>query len=168
MTAAISDETRDAIGAVLGRLPSGLFIVTASNARGDETGLLASWVQQASFEPPMLTVAVNAKRYLHDWLRERPVLGLNLVGEQQTAFLKHFGGGFEPGEPAFTGQAMTHGNTGAPLLTNALGWLEGHVRGRLESGDHVVYAVEIVSARRGPAFTEMTPYVHVRKNGFRY
>ena len=38
----------------LGRVPSGLFILTAGNGP-TETGLLASWVQQCSFDPPRLT-----------------------------------------------------------------------------------------------------------------
>jgi len=168
MTAPARPEIRETIGAVLGRTPSGLFILTARAADGRETGQLASWVQQASFEPPMVTVAVNRKRFLHDWLGDAPQVALNLVGEGQKQFLKHFGAGFEPGAPAFDGLPLRRGETGVPLLAEALGYLEGHVRGRLETGDHVVYAVEIVAAGEGPGFTATPPWVHVRKNGFNY
>ncbi|MBI3469346.1 MAG: flavin reductase family protein, partial [Planctomycetes bacterium] len=36
----------DPIGPILGRLPSGVFILTARDGT-DETGMLASWVMQA-------------------------------------------------------------------------------------------------------------------------
>ena len=64
---------------VLGRVPSGVFILTASDGEGRETGMLASWVQQASFEPQQVTVAVNGTRYLNQWLNDGAVVGLSLV-----------------------------------------------------------------------------------------
>lgn len=158
----------DPIAPVLGRIPSGVFILTAKHADGRETGLLTSWVQQASFSPPMVTVAVNRKRYLKDWLAESPGLVLNLVGDHQKQFLKHFGAGFAPDEPAFEGVSTSRTPTGLPVLTDAMGHLEGVVRGQIETGDHVVYAVEIIAAGEGPTFSESKPMVHVRKNGYNY
>ena len=55
------------LAAVLGRIPSGIFIVTLRH-NGQETGMLSSWVMQAGFEPPMVTVAVNRSRYIGEWL----------------------------------------------------------------------------------------------------
>lgn len=158
----------DDIAAVLGRIPSGLFILTARSADGRETGLLASWVQQASFAPPMITVAVNAKRYLHGWFETAPMVGLNLIAEGQKDLLKHFGAGFEPGEPAFEGLHVTRGVTGVPLLRDALGGLEGMIVGQLTTGDHVIYAVEVTAALVGPTLGVATPWVHLRKNGLKY
>jgi flavin reductase (DIM6/NTAB) family NADH-FMN oxidoreductase RutF len=153
---------------LLGRIPSGLFIVTACAKDGRETGLLASWVQQASFEPPMLTVAVNARRYLHDWLTQSPLLGVSVIGEGQKEFLKHFGAGFEPDQPAFEGIAVTRGVTGVPCLEHALGTLEGKIVDRMTTGDHVIYAVEVLGAVAGTVAVDTAPWVHVRKNGLRY
>jgi flavin reductase (DIM6/NTAB) family NADH-FMN oxidoreductase RutF len=53
--------------AALGRIPSGLFILTAR--RGTlETGMLASWVQQCSFDPPLVMAAIRRGRILESWL----------------------------------------------------------------------------------------------------
>ncbi len=158
----------DFIAPVLGRTPSGVFILTARHSDGRETGALVSWVQQASFSPPMVTVAVNRKRFLHDWLAGSPAVVLNLVGETQKQFLKQFGAGFGPDEPAFEGVAVARGATGVPILAEALGYLEGIVRSQLETGDHVIYAVEITSGGTGPDFDAGKPMVHIRKNGFNY
>jgi flavin reductase (DIM6/NTAB) family NADH-FMN oxidoreductase RutF len=161
------EATRDTIGRVLGRTPSGIFVLTASDGEGNETGMLVSWVQQASFEPPMVTVAVNRQRYLHDWLRSAPGLALNVVAESQTALLKHFARGFEPEQPAFEGLDVRRGATGVPVLDAALGTLESRIAGQMEAGDHVVYLLEVLHASTGEAF-EKEPMVHVRRNGFRY
>lgn len=160
-------EPREAIGRVLGRTPSGIFVLTAADGNGNETGLLVSWVQQASFEPPMVTVAVNRERYLHQWLEGSPRMAINLVGESQSSLLKHFARGFEPGQPAFNGLEIRRGTTGVPVLASALGTLEGRVAGQMEAGDHVIYLLEISHASLGDAIDEQ-PMVHVRKSGFRY
>ena len=162
------DSSRETMGAVLGRVPSGVFILTAGDGKGGETGMLASWVQQASFEPPMVTVAVNRKRYLNDWLKENPHAALSLVGESQTQFLKHFGRGFEPDQPAFEGVETVRGEFGVPVLAEALGYLEGKVVGQVEAGDHMVYLLELTGAGKWDALDTEKPMVHIRKNGFSY
>lgn len=163
----VGESQESSLAAVLGRVASGLFVVTARSVEGLETGLLASWVQQASFEPPMLTIAINRKRYLHRWLESSPVLGVSVIGEGQKELLKHFGAGFEETEFAFEGLDIDRGATGVPLLRNVLGSLEGVVEGSLPTGDHVIYAVRITAAQVG-ALAGGAPWVHIRKNGLKY
>lgn len=162
------DPVRETIGRLIGRIPSGLFVLTAADGEGHETGMLASWVQQASFEPPMISVAVNGKRYLNEWLRRNPQIALSLLGESQMNLLKHFARGFEPGEPAFEGIEVLRGKAGLPVLSDSLGYVEGRIAGRLESGDHILYVVEVLGAGTGEAAEEQQPKVHIRKNGFSY
>ena len=57
------------LASALGRIPSGLFILTARRGAA-ETGMLASWVQQCAFEPPHLSLAVKRGRPVLDWLTE--------------------------------------------------------------------------------------------------
>ena len=159
---------QQAIGPVLGRIPSGIFILTVKNDAGQETGMLASWVQQASFDPPAVTVAVNSKRYLNDWLSDGCEVVLNLIGETQKQFLGHFGKGFEPDEPAFEGLNVDRTPAGSPILPDTLGWMSGNVRGSIDGGDHQIYVVEITSAQASTAIDNEKPYVHLRKNGFNY
>ena len=156
------------LAAVLGRTPSGLFIVTARSADGLETGMLASWVQQAAFDPPAVTLAVNRKRYLHQWLEHQPRLVLNLIGEDQKGFINHFARGFEPDDAAFTGLETVRTPAGLPALAGALGWMEGAAASHMEAGDHIVYLVQITAAARGPEFGGQKPWVHIRKTGLNY
>ena len=99
----MTDQSRPPVtplGQALGRVPSGLFILTVSH-EGRSTGMLASWVQQAGFEPPMVTVAVASRRYAGDWIAASGRFTLNQIPAGNKPLLRHFGRGFEPDAPAF-------------------------------------------------------------------
>lgn len=164
-----SSAQNDAVATVLGKIPSGVFILTAADGEGHETGMLASWVQQAAFEPPLISVAVNNSRYLNEWFGKNPVAALSLVGKAQSGrFFKQFGKGFEPDEQAFEGFEITRGTTGVPLLAEAMGSLEGRITSSLPAGDHTIYLIQVENAVPGPALQSDEPYVHIRKTGFNY
>src|SRR5690606_40648201 len=107
----------DDLAAVLGRVPSGLFVVTARNASGQTTGMLASWVQQAGFEPPAITVAVKNGRYVGESLRQTNRLALSIVAASQKKLLAQYGRGAEPHEDAFEGVATTQTSSGIAVLS---------------------------------------------------
>src|SRR6516164_4830047 len=90
------------LAAALGRIPSGLFIVTLRQGEA-ETGMLASWVQQCSFDPPQISLAIRNERDLLAWLTPDTAFTVNILDDTQTDMIVHFGKGFALGEPAFTG-----------------------------------------------------------------
>jgi flavin reductase (DIM6/NTAB) family NADH-FMN oxidoreductase RutF len=149
---------------ILGRVPSGIFILTIGE--GDHaTGMLASWVMQAGFEPPMVSVAVKQGRYVADWLTKGEPFVLNVVGTEQKHFLKHFGRGFEPGEPAFEGVHLHTASNGVPALTGALGQIECEPTSHVDSGDHRIFLARVTA---GNVFSDSSPLVHIRKSGANY
>jgi flavin reductase (DIM6/NTAB) family NADH-FMN oxidoreductase RutF len=150
---------------VLGRVPSGIFILTIGR---DEraTGMLASWVMQAGFEPPCVTVAVKRGRYVAEWLAAGEPFVLNVVGEKQFQFLKHFGKGFEPGEAAFEGLDVEIAANGAPALVDVVGRLECLPVSHLDSGDHVIFLATVTGGSLQS--TDLPPMVHIRKSGGNY
>lgn len=158
-------ESSGPIGEALGRLPSGIFILT-TGIGGRTTGMLASWVQQAGFEPPSLTVAVRKDRYTADWIARAGRFTLNQVAAGQKALLKHFGRGFGPDEPAFEGVAVLDPRDDGPILADALGYLVAEVAGSIDGGDHRVYLGRVVEGRR--LDHEAEPMVHIRKSGTHY
>jgi flavin reductase (DIM6/NTAB) family NADH-FMN oxidoreductase RutF len=151
---------------VLGRIPSGIFILTAKD--GDHaTGMLASWVQQAGFEPPAVTVAVRKDRYVCEWLSKLQPFVLNIVGAGEKSLMKHFAQGFEPGEPAFDGLETTPSADDVPILAAAIGHLACKPLRYVDSGDHRIILAEVSG---GGSATESPgdPKVHVRKTGAHY
>lgn len=150
---------------VLGRVPSGIFILTiGTGARA--TGMLSSWVMQAGFEPPIVSVAVKLGRYVCDWLSDGQPFVLNVVAESQSRMLKHFGKGFEPGVPAFDGLEISHCARGVPILKEAIGYLECEPASHVDSGDHRVFLAKVVRGKLRD--TETKPMVHIRKTGTNY
>src|SRR5262245_42734168 len=106
----------------LGRIPSGLFVLTAGPF-GAETGLLVSWVQQCSFDPPMVSVALRRGRPIAGLLAVGEPFTVNVVGEGQKHLIAHFGRGFEPGQPAFEGVALERHDGHPPALAEAVAHL---------------------------------------------
>lgn len=159
----MSNETPD-YAPILGRIPSGIFILTVRHG-DDETGMLASWVMQAGFDPPMVSVAVKQGRYVADWLAAGATFALNVVAENDKQFLKHFGRGFEPGQPAFEGVAISRTDRGTPVLEGAIGFLECTAATHVDSGDHRIFLARVESGQLG---RDERPMVHIRKSGLNY
>ncbi|HXG12400.1 MAG TPA: flavin reductase family protein [Gemmataceae bacterium] len=157
-------EPQKQLAAALGRIPSGLFVVTVRRG-GAETGMLASWVQQCSFEPPQISLAIKRGREIAAWLTEDAPFVVNILDESQTDMLIHFGRGFRLDEPAFTGLAVERAASGAPVLSEALAYLDCRVVSRCAAGDHDLYIGRVIAGRM---LGEGHPMVHVRKSGFHY
>lgn len=162
--ATTTDESSAERSAAIGRIPSGIYIITIG-AGESATGMLASWVQQAGFEPPMISLAVKQGRPLSDRLESGEPFVVNVVAEGQTKFLKHFGKGFEPGEPAFEGIQLAETAVGVPALAEALATLECRSSAAADSSDHRVIIAQVIG---GKLQSEAAPMVHVRKRGDHY
>jgi flavin reductase (DIM6/NTAB) family NADH-FMN oxidoreductase RutF len=148
----------------LGRIPSGLFIVTARRGE-DETGMLASWVQQCSFDPPQVSLAVAHGRPVNDWLMPGEAFTVNILEEGETDMIAHFGKGFAPGQPAFEGLEVRRSGEAPPVLEEALAYLECRVVSRHTVGDHDLVIGRVLA---GDVLDEGRPMIHVRKNGLHY
>jgi flavin reductase (DIM6/NTAB) family NADH-FMN oxidoreductase RutF len=156
-------DTRNQMLAALGRIPSGLFILTVKHGAA-ETGMLASWVQQCSFEPPQISVALRRGRDVNAWLTPDAAFVLNILDDSQTDMIVHFGRGFALDAPAFTDLDVDRTGSG-PVLREALAFLECRVGTRCNAGDHDLLIARVVGGRM---LNEGLPMVHVRKNGAHY
>ena len=105
--------------------------------------MLASWVQQAGFEPPMVTVAVKHGRYVLEWLDAGAPFVLNLVPGGESHLIRHFGKGFSPEEPAFDGVDVQRLDDESPMLAEAVGYLACQPHGHVDSGDHRVFLAKV-------------------------
>ncbi|MBN9521031.1 flavin reductase family protein [bacterium] len=154
----------DAAMAALGRIPSGLFVLTVS-ADGRETGMLASWVQQCSFTPPRVSAAVAKDRWVLPTLADGAAFTINVIGEGEKKLVAHFGKGFAPEQPAFDGVEVARTANGAPVLTAAHAHIACTVAARHEVGDHVLVIGTVVG---GTVHHEARPATHVRRSGAHY
>lgn len=158
------NELKEKIGRGLGRIPSGVAILTTQN--GKESGaMLASWFQQVAFEPPLVSVAIKKGRPVEAVLNSSKKFVLNILHTGQKDMLVHFGKGFDPGQDPFQGIPTETQRTGIPVLKHCLCFLECELRHSYEAGDHQIFVGEVIHAG---SEEEGQPMVHVRRNGFNY
>jgi flavin reductase (DIM6/NTAB) family NADH-FMN oxidoreductase RutF len=155
---------RDSLAAALGRIPSGLFVLTFR--RGErETAMLASWVQQCSFDPPLVSAAIRQGRDVLAWLSEGAPFTVNVLPEGDKSLVVHFGKGFDIDAPAFEGIETRRDGEDAPILVQAHAYLVCRVAKLIEVGDHVLVVGKV---SEGEILRAGQPTVHIRKNGLKY
>jgi flavin reductase (DIM6/NTAB) family NADH-FMN oxidoreductase RutF len=151
----------------LGRISGGLYVVTAR--QGDRSGaMVASWVSQASFDPPGITVAVAKDRAIESLMQVDDRFVLNILREDNhQGLLRHFLKRFPPGADRFAGVATLEGVAdGGPVLSDALAYLGCRVVQRMEGPDHwIIYAVV---EQGNVADATASTAVHHRKVGNHY
>jgi flavin reductase (DIM6/NTAB) family NADH-FMN oxidoreductase RutF len=81
----------EATAAALGRIPSGLFVVTwrarENGADATDRAMLASWIMQGGFVPPLITIAVGTSRDLLAAIDQCDPFVVNVLGESQRPLL---------------------------------------------------------------------------------
>jgi len=150
---------------VLGRVPTGLYIVTAEN-NGQRAGFLASWVCQAGFSPPAVSVAIKQDRPIMRQMARGAHFAVNILGKDDKKLMAHFAKGFEIGDDPFAGSHIKHTDNNTPYLPDALGFMECRLLRVLEpSTEHCLVVGEVIGGRM---LKEGEPWVHVRKSGDHY
>ena len=155
----------------LGCLSGGLYIVTAQEGTGVDSrdgAMVASWVSQASFEPPGITVAVAKDRAIESLLQVNDNFVLNVLQENNYLHLfRHFLKRFPPGANRFEGiELMNDLAPGGPVLSDALAYLSCNVIQRMETTDHwIIYSQVEQGNLSNP---QLKTAVHHRRVGSNY
>ncbi|HEY9746330.1 MAG TPA: flavin reductase family protein [Oculatellaceae cyanobacterium] len=158
---AVSEAKRDAIGQAIGRIPSGVFIITA--ARGEEKiGMLGSWVAQVGFEPPRISIAVHPEREIYKVIQETQSFSVNVLSNENMNLMRAFSK-YSPDQ--FNGLAISETQYGI-ALNDAVAVMHCELKALYEAGDHHLLIGEVQDA----AYMnhEQVPMVHMRKSGFNY
>ncbi|MEY3545407.1 MAG: hypothetical protein RLZZ247_1564 [Cyanobacteriota bacterium] len=154
----------------LGRVVGSLCVLTTVKGSGEHQlsgAMVASWVSQASFTPPGLTVAVAKDRAVEALLHVGDAFALNVLASgRETAPMKQFLQPFAPGADRFAGLELEHSPGGLPVLPEALAWLECTVKQRMECGDHWLLYAEVQAGAVLDAAA--TTAVHQRRSGANY
>ena len=161
---AIDEGTKEVLGKALGRISNGVYIATVTHEDQRE-GMLATWVAQAAFNPPMLTIAVNRERHILRSLKPGTRFTLNVMKKTNNDLFKAFVKPVQPGDDRFAGLNLADKATGGPVFADALAYLDCSIKEQVEAGDHIVVLAEISG---GELLNEDEPMLHTRKNGFQY
>jgi len=129
----------------------GLYVVTV--AAGDvRNAMVASWVSQASYDPPRVLVGIKKTRLTHELLEKADRFGLMVVQKGKEGELPSLKGG-DP-EKKFAGRPVERGESGVPIFTEFLWAMELVLVERFDAGDHTMFLGEITDVRKT---TEGTP-----------
>jgi flavorubredoxin/flavin reductase (DIM6/NTAB) family NADH-FMN oxidoreductase RutF len=150
----------------LGRLSSGLYAITAK--KGDLSNVtIASWVMQASLEPLGVVIAIAKDRAIESMLHVGDRFILNVLEEgNYQKLMRHFLKRLPPGGDRFAEIKTYANNDGAPILADALAFLECEVTSRMECSDHWLVYSTVTTGR--VAKPESLTAVHHRKVGNHY
>ncbi|MDA9728784.1 diflavin flavoprotein [Prochlorococcus sp. AH-736-N17] len=154
----------------LGRVIGSLCVLTASKGKDENNikgAMLASWVSQASFSPPGLSIAVAKDRSVESLLQVGDSFALNILSEQDFKEpLKRFTKPFAPGEDRFEGLDTELTPNKQIIIPESLAWLDASVKERMECGDHWVIYAEVLHGNilKSDSLTA----VHHRKTGASY
>jgi flavin reductase (DIM6/NTAB) family NADH-FMN oxidoreductase RutF len=142
----------------------GMFAVTIKD--DDQAhGMLANWITQISFEPPMLALAVEHDSHLRTLIDMHGMFAINVLETGQRELAGQLGKSYTKHPDKFKDIAWKPGPaTGSPLLEAALGWVECRVTEELITGDHILYISEVVEAGVNREGTPLT----LKETGFRY
>jgi flavin reductase (DIM6/NTAB) family NADH-FMN oxidoreductase RutF len=151
------------LGKALGKVPSGLFILTA-NHENNEDAVLVSWVSQCSFHPPTVSVVLAKSRPARVLIEASEAFALNILGTDSNDLVKRFGKPPQD-EPLFEGMPVRQGYKDITILEDAVSFLECDLLNQTIVEDHVIYVGKIVG---GEVLKGGDPYVHIRKSGFSY
>jgi len=131
---------------VLRHFPYGLYVVTVTHG-GEEHGMTANWLTQASFEPPMVVVAVENSAKTIGMIRDAHHFAVNLLQSGQRELAGKLGRSSEQTPQKLKGiRTKPAPVAGAPILADALGWVECRLMTTLPAGDHTLVLGEVVGA----------------------
>jgi flavin reductase (DIM6/NTAB) family NADH-FMN oxidoreductase RutF len=157
--------TSEAYRDILRYFPAGVTIVTIKC--GEEIhGLTVSAFASVSPEPPLIMVVIDHQHSAHTLL-ERPeaVFAVKILRQSQVELSNRFA--WIRDEDRFEAGNWTVATTGAPILADALGWLDCTIYSRHTAGSHTIYIGEVqatatVEPEEAPLIYWNRGYRHLR------
>lgn len=133
---------------VMGHFVSGVVVVASRRPEsGEPCGLTASAVTSVSLQPPLVLVCVDKDADSHDCIQEAGYFSLNILASDQEKVSRRFASWDL--EEKFVDIDYRIGDTGAPILTESLAWMDCRVWASYPGGDHTIFVGEVVAADSG-------------------
>ena len=155
---------KDDVATAMGKSPSGLFILSFLDDAGADDFMLASWVQQCSFSPLMVNIAIRSERSILSQLVPGKIFNLHIIKEGQNQMVGKFAKPVSGADQLKDLNLQRDPNLPVVLL-DTCAVLQCKAAGVLNAGDHQLLLGEVVS---GTILAGGDPMVHVRKNARNY
>jgi flavin reductase (DIM6/NTAB) family NADH-FMN oxidoreductase RutF len=149
-------------------MPSGLYIVGSTDKAQRRNGMTLNWTTQLGFEPKLLGIGVEKEAFTHELIQAGGVFSLNIIDREDRAIVRKF---TKPVEVDLAGHTLNgfpfhDGTTGAPILDQAVAYLECEVHATLDAGSHTLFAGKVVGC--GFQKDEETPVLRMEDTRMSY
>jgi flavin reductase (DIM6/NTAB) family NADH-FMN oxidoreductase RutF len=133
---------------VLWKMPSGLYLVGSTDGGARRNLMTLNWATQVSFEPKLVAISVERTAVTHQLISTARVFSVCIVDREDRAIVRKFVKPVEIDGEASTmnGFAYHDGLTGAPILNQAVAYLECRVVQDVAAGDHTLFIGEVADA----------------------
>ena len=121
----------------MGHFASGVTIMTTT-AAGRMHGMTVSAFASQSLDPLLILVSVERSTEMHKLVMASRAFAINILGDQAEGTARFFADNARLQAPEFVEGAYHIGVSGAPLLNEAVAYLEATLESTLEAGDHSV------------------------------
>lgn len=130
---------------VMGHFPTGVVVVTSRRPDRTPCGLTVNAFCSVSLNPALVLVCVEGKADSHDFIRDSGYFAVSVLDQHGGETLsRRFATDLEADK--FRGVAYREEVTGAPVLENAIAWLDCQVAQAIPAGDHTVFLGEVIAA----------------------
>jgi len=121
----------------------GLFVIGSKN-KEKVNAQTANTAFQITSDPAKIAIGINKNNLTWECINESNVFTVNFLSQDQIESVKHFG--FQSGRKVdkFKDIQFITKKTGAPILTECLGYLECRVEHKLDSGTHTIFVGQVI------------------------
>jgi flavin reductase (DIM6/NTAB) family NADH-FMN oxidoreductase RutF len=126
-----------------GKMTYGIYVLTSCHQQ-EINGMIASWVSQVSYEPPLIMAAVHSQRYSHQLIEKGGSFALHVLAKSQKNFLSRFKGKIP--QAKFSALNWAAGQSGCPILKDCLAYLECELKTHYRPGNHTLFIGEVIDA----------------------
>lgn len=110
-------------------------------------GMTANSFNSLTLDPPTILVALRHHTRTQQLVRKGQVFAVSILDIHQLGLAKRFAGQSELDKPRFEGVETFQMATGAPLITNAMAYLDCKVVKDFDVGDTTVFIGEVLASR---------------------
>ncbi|HEX7120534.1 MAG TPA: flavin reductase family protein [Longimicrobiales bacterium] len=129
---------------IMGHFATGVAVVTSRDAATDAPcGLTVNTLTSVSLRPMLVLVCVEKGADSHDCILGAGCFAINLLTAEQERLSRRFASWDM--EEKFRGILYRTEATGAPVLEEAMGWLDCRVWAAYPGGDHTIIVGEVVA-----------------------
>lgn len=126
---------------------TGVSIVTGTHD-GTYHGMTANSFNSIALSPPTVLVALRQHTRTQHLVKEGGVFAVSILEKNQVELAKRFAGQVQADLPRFEGVEIFTMSTGAPLIKNAIAFLDCRVVSAFDVGGTTVFFGEVLEARK--------------------